>query len=140
MNRKLLVVLLIAFSIALLASFMVHHILSNRIGNSGSHHQNVIEHIVQVIAFLLCFSGIEIMRSAGYRKITKYYLAYSFVFVIAFFVLILVLHLPRSVSIILGGIDYYSWYAAIAGMFPLSLYLKYKKKKFNTESTVANAN
>jgi len=92
------------------------------------------------IAFLLCFSGIEIMKSAGYKKITRYYLVYSFVIVIAVFVLILVLHLPRLVSNIVVEIDYYSMYAALAGLFPLSLYLKYKKKKSTSQSTVSDAN
>jgi cation transport ATPase len=135
MNRNLIVVLVAAFLIASFVTFIVFRLI-----NSGPHHKNIIEHIVQVIAFLLCFSGIEIMKSAGYRRITRYYLVYTFAIVIASFVLILVLHLARSVSYILAEIDYYSMYAALAGLFPLSLYLKYKLKKSSTESTVADAN
>jgi len=134
-NMRILVVLVLAFSVAIFATFIVFHLI-----HSGSHHQNFIEDIVFAIAFLLGIAGMEILKRAGYRKITKYFLVYSFAFIIAFFVLILVLHLTKTVSYIIVGIVYYSWYAALAGMFPLSLYLKYKKKKSSTESTFADAN
>jgi hypothetical protein len=136
MNRRLTVVLVLAFSIAIFATFIVLRLIY---GNGGSHHHNFIRDIVLGIAFMLGIAGIEIMKSAGYRKITKYFLVYSFAFVIAFFVLILVLHLARSVSNIVVGIVYYSWYAALAGLFPLSLYLKFKKKRSSIQTTVADA-
>jgi cation transport ATPase len=136
MNSKTRVVLILALLIAIIATFIVFHLIY---GNGGPHHHDFYRDIVQGIAFMFGIAGIEILKNSGYRKITKYFLVYSFIFFIALIVLGLFLHYTRLAIIIVEYV-YYSWYAALAGMFPLSLYLKYKKKKSTSQSTVADAN
>jgi O-antigen/teichoic acid export membrane protein len=131
MNRKLLVVLLLALLIASSATFIVFHLLY-----SGSHHPNYLREAVLVIAFLFVFAGSEKLKRAGYRKYPMYHILCSFMFITA----LAVLPLPKSARHIVLEYGLYLFYALIAGMLPLSFYLDHKQKKSSTESTIADAN
>jgi hypothetical protein len=131
MNRKLLVVLLLAFLIASFATFIVFHLIF-----SGSHHPTYFREAVLVITFLFAFVGSDKLKRAGYRKYPMYHILCSFIFVI----ILVVLPLPKSVRHIVLEYGLYSFYVLIAGMLPLSFYLSHKQKKPKTEPTVVDAN
>jgi hypothetical protein len=125
------VVLLLAILIASFATFIVFHLIF-----SGSHHPTYFREAVLVITFLFAFVGSDKLKRAGYRKYPMYHILCSFIF----FIILVVLPLPKSVSHVVLEYGLYLFYALIAGMLPLSFCLKHRQKKPSTESTVADAN
>jgi hypothetical protein len=125
------VVLVMAFLIASFATFIVFQLIS-----SGTHHY--LENAVQVIAFLFSFAGIDILKRAGYKKFPMRYIICSGIFTFAL-IFLLFLPLPKQIRHIVLEFGPYLFNALIAGLFPLSLYLKYKENKSSTETTVADA-
>ena len=135
MNKRLALVLLIALSVMLFATFIVYRLIS-----SGSHHHNFTWDVISLFAFMLGIAGSTKLKRDGYEIILKYFfLCYIILFISSVLIALIFLHSTRSGRLVVE-IVYYSWYAALAGLFPLSLYLKYKLKKSSTESTVADAN
>jgi len=135
-------IIILAFSFVLLLTLILFYLLYRV--DSGSHHHDFNRHVIFCIALISCFAGLNKLNRDGFGKITKYYVRCSVIFVISFLVLILVLiyFLPFSkrVGTLVIEIVYYSYLAAIAGMLPLSFYLKHKQKKSITESIITDAN
>ncbi|MGA2350070.1 MAG: hypothetical protein ABSF70_06540 [Terracidiphilus sp.] len=131
---RLAVIVVIAFSILFCVSFVSFKLLYPH----GMTTQNKIHDAVLMVSFFMAFAGKDILKRAGYKKFPMRYISCAAVFSVTP-IFLLFLPLPQQVKHIVGEYGPYLFYALIAGMLPLSLYLKHRKKKSNTESAVANA-
>ncbi len=80
-------------------------------------------------------AGSNMLKRLGHKKSPMRYILCSFVFAVS------LLFLPFPKSVRRGVIEYgmYLYYALIAGMLPLSLYLNYRRKKSILQPTIDNA-
>jgi hypothetical protein len=132
MYWRLTVIVVIAFSILICVTFAMFKLLYPH----GMTAQHLYNDVAFAIAFLFALIGSGKIKRAGYKKYTLYHLLCSFIFTIA----LIVIPFPKSVRHVVLEYGIYLFYVLIAGLFPLSLYLKYKQKKSSTESTIADAN
>jgi hypothetical protein len=89
---------------------------------------------------MLGIAGSTKLKRDGYEIILKYFfLCYIILFISSVLIALIFLHSTRSGRLVVE-IVYYSWYAALAGMFPLSLYLSRRRNNSTLRPTIDHAN
>jgi hypothetical protein len=110
----------------------------------GHVSQDFIKNAVEAVGLALGFVGSNDLRRGEHRKIHPGLVDFIIILLASIPILALLTTIPalaftKAVQHVVLEIAFYSWFAIIAAIFPLSLYLNRKQNKFTSQPTIDNA-